>query len=306
MKTGYRFGLVSLFFILFFLSSSTAFCDSLKILMPSRLNLPSWILDSLRKSLGKTLSHEVTLHLRPVGSDIGPVDVASVPLLLIEEGTNLASVTSSLRPTPVTLDLFWVLGTRIDLLSPLASAPPRTMHEFNSILEQLQRRNPERFPWFESLEAPMTLYKLRQALRTGARDTAAHQLQQALDRKWLNPFSLESDESLAYEVFEAGDAIFTSLWVPGNAIASPPERQNRKVIYSPFPGENGPAPVPQIKLRLWTNRDDPRWSRRPGTAFSLTPDLAEAVFLPCDIPSERFWVRHDSSRFFNRLIEGKP
>ncbi|HNW37159.1 MAG TPA: hypothetical protein PKM25_19615 [Candidatus Ozemobacteraceae bacterium] len=306
MKTGCRFELTVLLSILFLFSSAAAFSDSLRILMPSRLNLPSWILDSLRKRLEKTLSHEVTLHLRPVASDLGPVDVASVPLLLIEEGTNLASVTSSLRPTPVTLDLFWMLGTRIDLLSPLASAPPRTMSEFNVLLEQLGKRHPERFPWFESLESPMTLYRLKQALRRDSPDSAAQLLQLALDRKWLNPFSLESDESLAYEVFEAGDAVFASLWVPGEAIASMPGRLDRKIIFSPFPGESGPTPVPHVTLRLWADRDDSRWSRTYQPAFPLAPDLLEAVFLPCNIPAERLWVRRDSSRFFNRLIEGEP
>ncbi len=281
-------------------------CDTLEILMPSRLNFPSWVLDSLRKRIGTMLAHEVSLHLFPMSTDLGPVDVASVPLLLIEEGTHLASVAANMRPTPVTLHVFWMLGTRMDLLAPVASAPPASLPEFDVLLDKLRLHNPEHYPWFESLEAPLTLFRLRQAMRSGPVDITPNRIQKALDKKWLNPYSLESDESLAHEVFEAGDAVFTSLWVPGDAVASPASAVTGTIRFSPFPGPNGPTAVPHIRLRLWVDRDDPRWSGHGDVPFVPSREIAHAVFLPCDIPSERLWVKREGSRYFNRLIEGEP
>ncbi len=281
-------------------------CDTLEILMPSRLNFPSWVLDSLRKRMGTMLAHEVSLHLLPISTEPGPVDVASVPLLLIEEGTHLASVSANMRPTPITLHVFWMLGTRMDLLAPVASAPPANLPEFDDLLEKLRLHTPEHYPWFESLEAPLTLFRLRQAMRSGPIDITPARIQKALDRKWLNPYSLESDESLAHEVFEAGDAVFTSLWVPGDAIASPASVASGTIRFSPFPGPAGPTAVPHIRLRLWADRDDPRWSGRTAALFVPSRDIGHAVFLPCDIPSERLWVKREGSRYFNRLVEGEP
>ncbi|HOY65600.1 MAG TPA: hypothetical protein PLP29_01865 [Candidatus Ozemobacteraceae bacterium] len=319
-----RWALVLLLAATLLLPAAPAACDTLQILMPSRLNHPSWVLDALRQRFATLLDHEVTLHLLPTTTDLGPVDVASVTLLMIEEGTHLASVPASMRPTPIYFDVFWMLGTRLDLLAPVASAPPTTLAEFQTCLERLHRLHPERFPWFESLEAPLTLFRLRQTMRNGSADPAAALLQKALDRKWLNPFSLESDETLACEVLEAGDAVFSSIWIPASLVSAPPASQpipaphesgNEPaapgwrspagfIRFSPFPGEIGPAPVPRIRLRLWADHDDRRWSAARMPPFHPTLDLQDAVFLPCDIPSERLWVKRDSSRFFNRLIEG--
>lgn len=291
---------------LLLVSAACGLCDTLEILMPSRLNFPAWVLDSLRKRTGTMLAHEVSLHLFPISTELGPVDVASVPLMLIEEGTHLASVAANMRPTPITLHVFWMLGTRMDSLAPVASAPPANLPEFCALLEKLRAHNPAHYPWFESLESPLTLFRLRQALRTGPVDVTPAQLQNALDRKWLNPYSLESEESLAHEVFEAGDAVFTSLWVPGDAVASPASLATEAIRFSPFPGPDGPSAVPHIQFRLWADRDDPRWSARPVTPFVPSPEIGGAVFLPCDIPSERLWVKREGSRYFNRLIEGEP
>ena len=292
--------------VLLLAPTASGVCDTLEILMPSRLNFPSWVLDSLRKRIGTMLAHDVSLHLFPISTEPGPVDVASVPLLLIEEGTHLASVAADMRPTSITLDVFWMLGTRMDQLAGIASSPPATLPEFYGLLEKLRNRNQDHYPWFESLEAPLTLFRLRQAMRKGANDVTPAHLQNALDKKWLNPYSLESDESLAHEVFEAGDAVFTSLWIPGDAIASSAFVATGAVRFSPFPGPEGPTPVPHIRLRLWANRDDPRWSGRPVTPFIPSKEIENAVFLPCDIPSERLWVKREGSRYFNRLIEGEP
>ncbi|HOT27256.1 MAG TPA: hypothetical protein PLU72_03635 [Candidatus Ozemobacteraceae bacterium] len=301
---GFR-GIILLALLLLF-PSMPGGCDTIEILMPSRLNFPSWVLDSLRKRIGTLLAHEVSLHLLPISAESGPVDVASVPLLLIEEGTHLASVAAEMRPTPITLHVFWMLGTRMERLAGIASAPPATLREFYDLLEQLRLRNPDHYPWFESLEAPLTLYRLRQAMRKGPEDVTPTHLQNALDRKWLNPYSLESDESLAHEVFEAGDAVFSSLWVPGDAVASSVFVATCGIRFSPFPGPDGPTAVPHIRLRLWANREDPRWSGRAVAPFLPSREIEGAVFLPCDILSERLWVKREGSRYFNRLIEGEP
>ncbi|HEY9072198.1 MAG TPA: hypothetical protein VIV61_18200 [Candidatus Ozemobacteraceae bacterium] len=287
------------------LPTAAGFCDTLQILMPSRLNYPSWVLDALRQQITNLIGHEVTLQLLPITTDLGPVDVASVTLLMIEEGTHLASVTSSMRPTPIHLDVFWMLGTRTDLLAPVASAPPTTLSRFQTCLERLHENHPERFPWFESLEAPLTLYRLRHAMRNGPSDLAAPLLLKALDQKWLNPFSLESDETLACEVLEAGDTVFASMWIPSSLVSATPASRSLPIRFSPFPGPDGPAPVPRIRLRLWADHDDARWSAAHPEPFIPAPDLKDVVYLPCDIPSERLWVKRDSSRFFNRLIEGE-
>lgn len=286
--------------------ATTGLCDTLEILMPSRLNFPSWVLDSLRKRVGTMLAHDVSLHLLPISTESGPVDVASVSLLLIEEGMHLASVAANMRPTPITLHVFWMLGTRMDLLAPIASAPPASLSEFEDLLEELRLHTPDHYPWFESLEAPLTLFRLRQAMRAGPVDIAPTRIQKALDKKWLNPYSLESDESLAHEVFEAGDAVFTSLWVPGDAVASLASVATGTIRFSPFPGSTGPTPIPHIRLRLWVDRDDPRWSSHTDAAFVPSREIEHAVFLPCDIPSERLWVKREGSRYFNRLVEGEP
>lgn len=306
MKQERRLYIITLLLGMILLAGATGFCDTLQIVMPSRLNFPSWILDSLRHRLETLLGHEVSLHLLLTDSGLGPVDVASIPLVLIEEGTHLSSVAANMRPTPVTLDVFWLLGTRMDLLAPVASAPPADLPEFHILLEKLRRHHQGRYPWFESLEAPLTLFRLRHAMRTGPVDGTASILQEALDRKWLNPYSLESDESLAYEVFEAGDTVFSSLWVPGDVIASGSVRESSNIRFIPFPGPKGPAPVPHIQMRLWADHDDPRWSGKPSAPFVPARELSDAVFLPCDIPSERLWTKRDGSRFFNRLIEGEP
>lgn len=306
MKSRRRCFTTSLLLCMVLFTAAAGLCDTLQILMPSRLNFPAWILDSLRHRIEALLDHEVSLQLLPTSSELGPVDVASVPLVLIEEGTHLASVAANMRPTPITLDVFWVLGTRMDLLAPVASAPPSSLPEFQALLEKLHQQNLEHYPWFESLEAPLTLFRLRHAMRTGPVDFTASLLQEALDRKWLNPYSLESDESLAYEVFEAGDAVFTSLWIPADVIASPSTGENRTIRFTPFPGPKGPTPIPHIQLRLWADHQDSRWSGKPRKPFVPAREISDAVFLPCDIPSERLWVRRDGSRFFNRLIEGEP
>ena len=168
--------------VLLLAPTASGVCDTLEILMPSRLNFPSWVLDSLRKRIGTMLAHDVSLHLFPISTEPGPVDVASVPLLLIEEGTHLASVAADMRPTSITLDVFWMLGTRMDQLAGIASSPPATLPEFYGLLEKLRNRNQDHYPWFESLGF-LTLFRLRQAMRKGANDVT--RTSRTLDKKWL-------------------------------------------------------------------------------------------------------------------------
>ncbi len=272
------------------------------VVLPSRVTLVPWVLDAVRRIVERGLGRTISLSVRPAAGFTPDEPGLERSWLLLEDGDTppVGRAASGLR-----LSLYWLLGVRTDLLTPVASASPATLDEFREILGRLRARPSPVFPWFESLYSPMTLRCFEVALATdgsGQGFAALPPLQQALDQKLLNPFSIDSDEALAFDVFEAGDAVFTTMWVPGEAlpVGSLLRGTLTRAVFVPLPGPEGPVPVPRLDFTLWTPVGGSPPALAPGVVLASAPFTS----LVLDPRLDERWIRFAFPQAYDCLVQG--
>ncbi len=272
------------------------------VVLPSRVNLVPWVLDAVRRILERGLNRTIALSVRPAAGFSADEPGLERSWLLLEDGD---PPPVGREATGLRLSLHWVLGVRADLLAPVASAGPTTLSEFREILVRLRARPAPVFPWFESLYSPMTLRCFEVAWATGVPEqgfTALPFLQHALDQKLLNPFSIDADEALAFDVFEAGDTVFATMWVPGEAlpVGSLLRGTLTRALFMPLPGPQGPAPVPRLDFTLWTPVGRAAPVLAPGVITASAPFVAR----PLEARLDERWIRFAFPEAYDRLVRG--
>lgn len=313
-----------------------------KVFLSTRLPLTPWALDGIRRLLERDLAHPVTLLPHPASTTWSPEDLAGDVRLLNDDGKAPSGFLQPVKPVGSPLVLVWLMAYHPDLLQCVASAPPVQVITWFETLRALREIAPERFPWFESLYQPQTLLHLEAALEGVVlpppppllnRDRAHKQepgimgiLHRAFEDNLLNPLAIEADENLAFDVFEAGDAVFSTFWmplevviplirpplrsfnvrhpvgIPGVAIASGEEQ---KSLFMAVPGLNGPTAIPLRTLHLLAL--NAAKSHEPAASYSFAVPLPEEMtFITESEEKEAAWIARRYPLLYGKLIRGEP
>jgi hypothetical protein len=326
--------------------------ETWQIYLPTRLPFVSQTLDETRKILEHKLGGRrvaLTVHslFSAPGSDREAEDGRGGPsLLLVETGAEIGVVPAGAHLTPITMDFLWLFGIHEDLMCEVGVALPTTTTEWASAMSALRARDPFKYPWFSSLYSHHTLLRLQDVLEgpadspaQGATGTASGNdpvaarfeppdfwrraspleiIQQCFDSGFLNPLTIESDEALAFEVFEARDAVFTTVWLPREALASDSSLRKSlgNPVFLPFPARDPehPTAVPVVRYRLWCV-DEVLVAREPRLSATIpgNNDPGEGRGIPqfplerlCSYAADLAWITGEYPSLYDRLVTGEP
>ncbi len=303
--------------------------ESVQVIMPCRFNLVPWTLDSIRKILARDLEHPVSLIIRPITGPNPTEDFATDTFYLLEEGFSDGMRQAGLASSSWELDLYWVLACNKDYMPAVASAPPSDLNGFFALLRKVREKNPEMFPWFESLYSANTVLRLKRsfeadegeesttmAVPVGSGTTRRFRrspiriLHAALDAKFLNPLSIEADEGMAFDVFEARDTVFSTLWVTDEFFESPlstgiVSSLTREIGFFPFPCVKGSPRIPRTRFTLWAFGSPARGplpKRSAGRGASPEKGFGFEDLMGKD---ELRWQKKSFGSFYDRLVQGE-
>ncbi len=296
--------------------------ENQEVILSCRIAPLPWVLDSIRVELSEKLKRPVTLIVRPASYVISLNEIASGALLLTER----VQLPEKLECVGVGIGLVWCLGVRVSELEKVASGCPQTFSELLKYSELIRKSNNDGYPWFESLYGSHTLLRLENALgapeKSGSDDVVGSNssslislLHDALDRKLINPLSLEADETMAFDVLEAGDCVFASLWIPERLFLHPKKdsRKFKELRFVSFPGRNGPISPPRITFHLFSLKKGDSHSRflKPKSKDPESCDFPHETgvlrkFSDCDFHAEKKWIQEVYPILYNSLINRKP
>lgn len=268
--------------------------------MSSRLTLISWTLDAIQRELEKRLGTPVALILRPDGTLSANEARMAGLMIMTEEGSSAFPLASSASVPITDIPLVWGLVEKA--ASPHALM---TTSHFQEAMAEWRQKFPGKFPWFESLFSGKTLFHLERA------GMSVPELTAMLNSGLMNPYSLEADETLAYEVLDGDDSGFSTLWVPLHLLteASPPWRIDDGKWFHPFPGSEAPLSLPMTVFQVrWVGDPSPAFmARRAGAPVPFQPRHAHgSAVQPCSIDAEKDWKEHHFQKMYNALVSGRP
>ncbi|MBI3038456.1 hypothetical protein HYY75_05310 [bacterium] len=209
-------------------------------------------------------------------------------------------------------------------MSLTSFSPPRSLSEFLKTLENLRTLDSYIFPWFEPFYDRNTLFRLKQAISGNILSNSAKQevstrskefvsfIHQALNRKLLNPLSMEADGNLSYEVFEAGDSTFSTFWIlQSELIPNTRSSKNSDVRFTPFPGKTDFSPIPRMTFRLLTpTQSFAEFSEKHFPPNEITfgePQInisSASIFFDCDPLAEGIWMKDFAPSIYEKLLNG--
>lgn len=288
-----------------------------RVFLCSRLEFTPALLDMLRRSFSRKLGRAATIILQPVENLANVARDASGSLLLIENGME-----NSLLPEDYVavmhLDLVWAMVASLRMPG-LSLDQSLDGEQFVTLLRELKRQAPDRYPWFESLNSRVTLRNFdllfnSAAIQAGVstesvagadqkklwlQPDAIIYLYQAIEEHLLNPFSIEADLGLAMNVFEADDAWFVSQWVPADFLGDDRLcRENLgKVRLLPLPIFNN-TKYPRLRLCLYGP---------PSAGFKSLEDVCRPTdenFIDLDYQADMEWIEKKSADKYDALIMG--
>jgi len=284
---------------------------AVRLVVLANVPLSPWCLDSLR-ALFLPAWPRLSIIPRLATPGLALEDLATGSYFLVDE-RDIADQDLRVRllPTGISLDLVRLLAVDTAALASAGLGIPSDRDSWKATLQTLRELSPDLFPWFEALYSPATLRYLEAPFGpTGpgtAREAIAF-LRQALARKWLNPLSLEADETAAFEVLEARDTVFSSLWVPAQTLDLPPDRRPwpPEIRFVPLPGPLAPAEVPHLHLGLYRLTG----SGYPGGIASLIPERkalpATTTLAPFSAVEDQAWGRRFFTGHYESILRGEP
>lgn len=285
---------------------------SVEILMVSRLALPARVLDFTRQIIGNILNKRVTMTISNVSSQSGMVRPLFEKLILLEDGMEESKITRGMIKTSIKLDFGWVLALNPRMLEKAACKVPVDLSSFLDVLKVLKARQPEKFPWFESLYSPNTLARFDYAFAGNSSSEQGSEkmldfIHDALNAGIMNPLSIEADESLAFDVFEAGDTVFASMWLPIVSLAKGSELRSflNDPLLTTFPTLSKMACLPVIRLHLWCMESDAENFISCGSSSGSSAADVRQYEDVCDSKQELEWMEKRFPELYDALVMGE-
>lgn len=273
--------------------------QTLRASLVSRLDFSPAILEVVRKELAARQEAVVSIAYQPIES-LSAEPEFDANALLVESGFPTTLIPPDFNKTGICIHLGWGLF----MSRRLADQIPEhiSIKDFLALLESAKTSLNLPYPWFEPLSDSSTAFNYLTIFNTGNATnsqqlaSATALLLQALERGLLNPFSLESDQTLALNVFAANDSAFTTSWVPLQAFFDDAMTADMpgNPILRPFP--DGQT-IPYLSLELW--RKDAN-AKKPCS--SPTSDQFNLVKL--DFAKDIIWLERNFAEFYDRLIMG--
>jgi hypothetical protein len=294
-----------------------------RVFLCSRLEFTPALLDMLRRSFAQKLGVKDTIILQPVEEADKVAEEASGSLLLIEHGMGEKFLPAGYTACGLHLDLAWVMVASLRVPG-LPIKQPLTGEKFVSLLYDLKKQSPDRYPWFESLSSRVTLRNFELLFNhTHEQSPCQHgispasatarllwqqkdaivYLYRAIEEHLLNPFSIEADLGLAMNVFAADDAMFVSQWVPVEFLDDELLCQENlgKVRLLPFPVCDNQRYL-RIRLCLYSKSGS---QLRPESAVdAASGDYEDGRFIDLDYHSDMEWIEKKSADRYDALIMG--
>ncbi|MDD3146716.1 MAG: hypothetical protein PHD82_05395 [Candidatus Riflebacteria bacterium] len=283
----------------------------------SRLDFAPALLEMISIELKQKTGRQFSLIVRPVESANASAAGELNDYLLVEDGIARSSLPPEIESTGISIKLIWAMAVRNEV-SHLFTKKIITLQDFGTILNELKKRFPDRFPWFEGLLSRNSARNFCLLLGEKKRHKysrnlimqpfwkqlhAAAILSRAIETEVLNPLSVEADLSLAMEVFEAGDAMFVSHWVPESVFSGSPEvwPGHKSGFLIPFPCLDGLARLPVLSLRLWKTS---RASTVNNLNMNTVSDASLSSMIRLNYASETVWLEKNFAQFYDSLIVG--
>lgn len=271
----------------------------LRASLVSRLDFSPAILEVIRKELAAKQDATVTIAYQP-SENLSAEPEFETNALLVESGFPTALIPPGFNRTDICIHLCWGLLVSRSLADQVPDQ--LTIKEFMTLLESAKTKLNLPFPWFEPLTDNSTAFNYLTIFNT-SKGTDSQQLASAtallllaLEKGLLNPFSLESDQTLALNVFSANDSAFTTSWVPLQAFYqdSLAAEMLGNPIIRPFPGGNL---IPYISLELWQKDAEAAQPCKP-------PQSEQFDLVRLDFANDIIWLEKSFSQFYDRLIMG--
>lgn len=299
-----KFYLVLLLFLGVWIRAFASSSGEAIVMLISRVPFVSWTMETLQQDLKKNVGLPINLIFRFLKNDRGEVEA---DFLLLENDVFPKCLQKSEWKILRSYRFVWGLAFIRSSLAEVASSPPRDLPQFQGCLDKLRARFPETYPWFDSLNSGCTLFHLSGALRSEQKDTGNQSggvLNTFLNRGFLNPLSLEADESLAFEVLGAKDAVFSSLWVPLDLFRA--EESYVKISpdlgFMPFPGGSPKPSLPWIEFKLWGRKS----YVCPDSISEIGPaSFPNFLFLKSEMNKEKAWRKNSYRDFYDSILSGK-
>jgi len=290
---------IFVFFCLSFIcwGDGIVFGDSIKVFFPTRFELSPWLLDSIKSDLNQAFGRQVSLEVFQTHSLILKDSVPEKAYVLAEKGVFAAGFETNFSEKPAVISLIWGLGLRMPEMSEAASDTPKNWNDFMEIARKLKARKVGCYPWFESLSCPSTLLHLRERF---SQESFQQSIFSSFDEGILNPLSLEADQTLAFEVLESGDCVFSTLWA-NLSLAKNDENISffgGKVRVIPFPGAEKSGSFPRVDLHIFV----PKSVEEKFDWKYPSPDNFMRNTLPCDVRTEFDWAEKIFPQVYNFLI----
>ncbi len=289
----------------------------IKVSLVSRLEFAPELLDLIRNSLSQKLGAPCTLFFQPIEEIASFSPHKNFNQILVESGIPENLLPPGFYKGNDYLELVWLLSVSGNAYAKIKGGSLST-REFVELLAELKTRNPHKFPWFEPLCSKVTLRNFCRLFTEKAdaripknsvvkplwlENQAIAFLYRAIESEYLNPWSVEADAAMAASVFAAGDADFSTCWIPLEYLLQQQNREEKpgKTWFIPFPAFAGEGLVPRIRLNLWLSQPLERPENR-----SESPGLpvASYSFIDLDYGEDMNWIKKNFSNKYDSLIMG--
>ncbi len=288
-----------------------------KVSLVSRLEFAPELLDLIRNSLSQKLGAPCTLFFQPIEDIASFSPDNNLNQILVESGIPENVLPPGFYKGNDHIDLVWLLSVSGNASAKIKGESLNT-REFVELLAELKTRNPHKFPWFEPLCSKVTLRNFFR-LFSETLDAEPHKkspvkplwlenhaiafLYRAIESEYLNPWSVEADAAMAASVFAAGDADFSTCWIPLEYLLQQQNREEKpgKTLFIPFPASDGGGLIPRIRLNLWERQPLERTENKidsPGLP------VASYSFIDLEYVEDMDWIKKNFSNKYDSLIMG--
>ncbi|MBF0406617.1 MAG: hypothetical protein HQM10_04640 [Candidatus Riflebacteria bacterium] len=280
----------------------------MEIFLATEVPLSSWCLDLIKNLFSNKFQKKVSIILRDNIRTVQSYSLSSESFVLADEenipdfSVNRASLKC------IDFPLAWVLACRKDILRkylPEASLPGN-LEEYLKLLRSVRSINPHFFPWFEGLFNKQTLFCVQ--MLTGKKQRSSVSFFFSIfEQNLMNPLSIETDEVLAFDVLDAGDTIFSSLWLPEAVLESKEVYfKKHEISWLPFPGVSSETIIPRVTLKFFSlnSEKSPLKPFEENNSNDFYSSLPSAVFRNYSLNDVQEWIENEHPALYRKIVMG--